>query len=466
MVRFRLAILLFTLMVLLPLPAPAEQPKALTVTIYNDGIALINEIRNMALPQGVQRVEFTGVPETIQAPSLQVRSATAPDQLQVLDMNYEYDLVSVKNLLDRYVGKELQVILPDPNDENSKIVRKATLLANNDAPIFRTDNKIYVGPYESVLLPSIPEGLRPRPTLVWLLDNQGPAVQDIDVSYLAEELSWRADYVLKLSRDNASGSLSGWITLNNHSGMAFDNANLKLVAGDVHRAQEAFYAREDRAVAAMAPAPKQVEEEEFFEYHLYNVNRKVDIANNQTKQISLLQAPQLGLNKQLLSEYNSYPSTDQIEIEQQVNVYLQFKNSEANGLGMPLPKGVIRAYQESQDGSTLFVGEDSIDHTPKDAELRLEVGQAFDVEVKRRLTKLNRMSSKEIRYGWQIEIRNSKDAPQALTLRDIMYGDWRIESSTHQYVQVDARHIEFQLSVPPSSVQDRMIVTYEVTTSY
>ncbi len=449
-----------------PGSALADETKSLTVTVYNHGQALVNEVRSMDLPAESGLVEFSGVAETVRPATLQVRSLTAADAFSVLDMNYEYDLVSVKALLDRYVGKKLQVVLPDPHDRQANILREAVLLANNDRPIFEVEGQIYVGGYESVYLAEMPEGLRPRPTLVWLVRNSGPTVQDIDVSYLAGSIGWQADYVLKVDRDNDRAALSGWVTLDNQSGMAFQNAALKLVAGEVNIVQpEQRYLHKDMARAAPMAA-EAMQEEEFFEYHLYSVPRLVDIANRQTKQISLLQAPDMGLEKKLLARFDRYPSPGMGAIKQSVSVFLAFKNSEANGLGLPLPKGIVRAYQESKDGSTLFIGEDRLDHTPRDAEVELRMGEAFDLGVERRMSSHEQTGKNTVAYTWEISVRNSKDEPQRVFLEDVVHGDWRITASSHSYEKIDARRIRFSLDVPPSGEQDQLVVTYTVKTRY
>lgn len=444
----------------------ADETKSLTVTVYNHGQALVNEVRSMNLPQGKGSVEFSGVAETVQPATLQVRSLSAAEAFTVLDMNYEYDLVSVKALLDRYVGKTLQVVLPDPRDRQATELREAVLLANNDRPIFEVDGQIYVGGYDSVYLAEMPQGLRPRPTLVWLVQNTGPAVQDIDVSYLAGGMGWQADYVLKVNRDNDRAALSGWVTLDNQSGMAFENTSLKLVAGEVNIVRpEPVRMRRDMGLAAPMAA-EAMQQEEFFEYHLYSVPRRVDIANRQTKQISLLQAPDMGLAKKLLARFDGYPSPGMGLIKQSVAVFLTFKNSEANGLGLPLPKGVVRAYQESKDGSTLFIGEDRLEHTPKDAEVELRMGEAFDLGIERRMLAHEQTGKNTVTYTWEVKIRNSKDESQRVLLEDAVQGDWRITRASHAYEKVDARRVRFTLDVPPSSVQDQLVVTYTVTTRY
>lgn len=454
------------LLIALPGKAWADETKSLTVTVYNHGQALVNEVRSMELPQGKGLVEFAGVAETVQPATLQVRSRSAAEAFTVLDMNYEYDLVSVKALLDRYVGKTVRVVLPDPRDRQATELRQAVLLANNDRPIFEVDGEIYVGNHDSVYLAEMPKGLRPRPTLVWLVQNTGPGVQDIDVSYLAGGMGWKADYVLKVDRDNKRAALSGWVTLDNQSGMAFENASLKLVAGEVNvvRPEPVRLSRDMTLAAPMAAEAMQ--EEEFFEYHLYSVPRPVDIANRQTKQISLLQAPDMRLSKKLLARFDGYPNPGMGLVKQSVAVFLTFKNSEANGLGLPLPKGVVRAYQESKDGSTLFIGEDLVEHTPKDAEVELRMGEAFDLGIERRMLSHEQTGKNTATYTWEIKIRNSKDEAQQVLLEDAVQGDWRITRTSHDYEKIDARRVRFTLDVPPSAVQDQLVLTYSVTTRF
>lgn len=443
--------------------ARGEEPGSLTVTVYNQGMALVNEIRSMQLP-GQGMVEFTGVAETIEPTSLQVRSLTAPDKFRVLDMNYEYDLVDTRNLLDRYVGKELRVVLPDPKGLDGHVTRKATLLANNDRPVFEVDGNIWVGDYEAALLPEMPQGLRAHPTLVWLVDNDGPRLQDIEVSYIAGSMRWSADYVLKLDRDNTTASLSGWVTLDNQSGMAFKGASLKLVAGDVNRAVRPQPMMKGGERLLMAEAAPDMEEEAFFEYHLYNVERPVDVGNRQTKQIALLSSPQLKVRKELVSR--SYVSSSQRGPDpqrQEVNVYVAFENDKESGLGLPLPAGVVRAYQQSQDGSTLLVGEDGIDHTPDGDTVRLHLGDAFDVTVDRRMRGFEKTGKREHELIWELEIKNAKSEPVTVVLQEVFRGEWKIIEASDQYEKPTSSTAEFIVTVPAKGSRK---VKYEVTVGY
>ncbi len=453
-------ILFFYLSLILPVSAAGAATKSLTVTIYNNDRALVNEIRSMELPKGQDRVEFLGVPQTIEPQSLQVRSITSPKNFRVLDMNYEYDLVGAKSLLDRYVGKELSVVLPDPSDAMARMIKKGTLIANNDRPIFKIGNEIYVGGYDAVLLPSLPQGLRAKPALVWLVDNKGPAAQDVEVSYLARKMGWRADYVLKVDRNNTEAGLSGWVTLTNNSGMGFENADLKLVAGDVHQAPTPAPAYRTKTLMVESAMGDDVQEESFFEYHLYSLNRPVTIANKQIKQVSLLQAPKVKVKKELVCEYHAYGSRKGIE-KPDVNVLLKLRNDSKSGLGMPLPEGIVRAYQESSDGSVLLIGEDRIEHTPKGEEVSLTMGKAFDVTVERSQTKFQKTGKNAYAFAWKIEVRNGSDKPGTVLLKEYLPGQWKVTKASHQFRKMNTAGIEFKVQAPPTKGGKALIITYE-----
>ena len=412
---------------------------------------------------GTGRVEFVGVPETIEPETLRVRSLTAPDRFRLLDMNYEYDLVSPRALLDRYVGRELTVILPDPASQG-RVSHRATLVANNEAPVFRLeDGSLWVGPYEAVQLPALPQGLRPAPALVWLVQNAGPARQELAVSYLARGLSWRADYVLTLNRNGDQAALAGWVTLDNDCGMAFRNAALKLVAGSVHEADLAPRAA-GMVKMEMAAAPNMAEEA-FFEYHLYTLARPVDIANHQRKQVALLQSPRLGVTRELTSRFSAFgPRRDAEPQRQEVEVALRFANTAANGLGMPLPMGIVRAYQPGSDGAALLIGEDRIEHTPEGREVRLVMGNAFDVGVERVLTGFRRLGERKAELDYSITATNAKDEPVHLTLRELPPGQWAITASSRPYERPSAGEARFvvDLAGKADAPRNAATVTYTI----
>lgn len=455
-------ILLLTTILIFSAFSLQAQTKSLTVAVYNHGQALVNEIREMDLPAGKGRVKFSNVPESIKPSTLQVRSKSNPQALSVLDMNYEYDLIDTKTLLDRYVGKELKVILPDLDEPKKKKLQEAKLLANNDRPIFQVNEQIYMGNYDSIYLAKMPQGLRPRPTLIWLVENTGPAKQDIEVSYLTRRMKWNADYVLDLSKDNQNADLLAWITMENNSGKSFQDTKLRLVAGDVNVVREKPSRRGQILLAQEnAMASKSVQEEEFFAYHLYSVDRPVDLKDKQSKQIKLMQASDIKVEKEFISSFSSSPDNAYRQSKlQKVNVFLNFKNSKDQGLGIPLPQGIVRAYQKSTDGSNLFIGEDRIDHTSKDAKVELLIGQAFDLEVKRKLVYLHR-SENSLEYKWEIKIRNSSEETKEVIFQERMFHNWHIIQASCDYEKMDARHIRFKVEVPPSSQKDHLLISYQ-----
>lgn len=470
---FFLSITLAILFAVMIPTAAQGQTESVTVTVYNQNRALINEIRTLTIPKGRQVVEFRDVAETIDPTSLQVRSLNSPKEFTLLDQNYEYDLITIKNLLNKYVSKRLKVILPDPSGaQGAKITRDAILLANNDKPVFRMEggsNEVYVGDCDAVLLPEIPEGLRPQPTLVWLVDNGGAEEQRVEVSYLAGSMNWKADYVLKVDRDNARGSLSGWVTLDNQSGKAFKDARLKLVAGEVHQVTPPPQVDRSAFRAMTAEAPQEgMAEEALFEYHLYSLGRLVDLANRQIKQVSLLQSPLLSLEKRFVGRWNTslYDGKDRSIQKQKLSVLIKFRNTEENGLGIPLPKGILRAYQQSSDETVIFIGEDQIDHTGKDVDVEVKMGEAFDVIVERRMTDYRKTGTNTVRFGWELKLKNSKDTPQTVEIEETLPGEWRLIESNTKYEKLDARRVRFTTEAQPTSKNKDTVVTYQAEVTW
>lgn len=449
--------------------APGSNTQSLTLTIYNQGKTLVNEIREVKLETGGTPFEivFEGVPSTIDPTSLQVKSSSP--RFQILDQNYEYDLINTKNLLEKFLGKEVKIVIPDPGGgKGAVMVRKAKLIANNDRPIFQIDNEIYLGSYSSIMLTGIPENLRARPALVWLVKNRGPSRQKLDVSYLAGGCKWKADYVLKVERNNKKADLSGWVTLENRSGMAFKNANLKLVAGKLHQVlPERMQVPREAMYVGAAKAKERMREERFFEYHLYSLPRKVTVKNNQTKQLSLLQALGFKVTRTLKVRNNSpgmyYSAYSGPVIKQHPEVYIEFKNSKKSGLGIPLPKGIVRAYQESSDGSVLLIGEDRIKHTPKNEKVSLKMGEAFDVTVERKQTNFEKLGRNLVELEWEIRLRNAKNIPDRVVLEEYLPGEWKFISNPAKFKKISSNWVKTEVSIP---AEGEKVVTYKIRIRY
>ena len=323
-----------------------KDQEAVAVTVYNVNLGLVKEQRLIHLDRGTSELRFMDVASQIIPTSVYIKSLTDPESLDVLEQNFEYDLLNPQKLLDKYVGKEVKLYYRNPYTEREEIV-KARLLSNNGGPIYQIGDDITFGHPGRVLFPGVPENLIAKPTLVWLLENTLPSKQTIEVSYLSNGINWKADYVLTLNEQDDRGDLSGWVTIDNRSGTTYRYAKLKLVAGDVHRVSDRFEYRDRmlRVAERAAKAEPQFKEEEFFEYHIYTLQRLSTIKDNQTKQISLLTAEEVPVRKKMIfygARYYYRGQHGEIMSNQKVGVFVELENKKDNNLGMPLPKGIVR----------------------------------------------------------------------------------------------------------------------------
>ncbi|MFQ5960946.1 MAG: DUF4139 domain-containing protein, partial [Candidatus Methylomirabilales bacterium] len=356
-----------------------EHQQTVAVTIYNGNLGLVKDIRKIQLPTGIHDLRFMDVAAQINPATVHLKSLTDPRKLRILEQNYEYDLLNPQKLLEKYVGKKVTLWEKNHYTGEERQV-DALLLSVNGGPIYQIDGAIYLNYPGRVILPAIPENLIARPTLVWRLKNSLPRSQVIEASYLTKGITWRADYVLTLNANDDHGDLAGWVTIDNRSGAPYRNAVLKLVAGDVNQARgEREMADALRGMAAKSAAEAQTfQEEGFFEYHLYSLDGKTTIKQNQSKQISLLSAAEIPIRKDLIyyGAQHYYRNRYGKPISnQKVGVYLEVANSKKNHLGIPLPKGVVRVYKADRSGSLQFIGEDRIDHTPKDEKIKIKMGE-------------------------------------------------------------------------------------------
>lgn len=461
----RLSLLSLILPAFLAVPAGAAEktPATLTsiladqrsvaVTIYNSSLGLVREQREVPLPGGRSELRFMDVATNINPASVHIRSLSDVDSLNVLEQNYEYDLLSPQKLMDKYVGKEVRLYQKNPYSEREEVV-SATLLSNNGGPVFKIGNDITYGHPGRLIFPGVPDNLIASPTLVWLLENRRPAPQRLETSYLTSGISWRADYVLTLNEKDDRADLGGWVTITNNSGASYRDASIQLVAGDVNRVREDQLfggKRVYKAEMAMpAPAP-QFREEGLLEYHMYTLQRPSTIKENQSKQISLLAAGDIPVRKELLLTglpyYYQNASRGEISSKQKVSVYVELENRERNHLGLPLPKGVIRVYKRDSGQAMQFVGEDSIDHTPKDEKVRIKLGEAFDVVADRKQTDWKKRASDSYEAAYETLVRNHKKDGVVVRVLEPVPGDWQVLSSSHQYAKANSGMLEFLLPV-------------------
>jgi len=427
----------------------------LSVTVYNSNIALVRDVRSLSLPAGVFRLKLMDIAATVNPATVHFRSLNEPDKLGVLEQNYEYDLLEPAKLLHKYVGKEVTLVRSYMDNGTTKREEiRATLLADNNGPVWKVGNDIVTGMYgESYRFPEVPANLFDRPTLLMSLENSGSRKQQIETSYLAGNLSWNSDYVLTVGRDDKAADLDGWVTLVNQSGTAFHGARLQLVAGDLNRIRAAAPPMEARDLAmSKAVRAEQFAQENFSEYHLYTLGRKTSVEDKETKQISLLAGSGIPVEKRfVVNGQNFYYHNQQnpgSPIKDNVMVFYKFKNEEKSGLGMPMPAGNVRVYQKDQKGNILFVGEDRIDHTPKDEVLNIHIGNAFDVVSERKQTDYKRIDTHTWEMEFEIALRNHKDAPIMVEVNEPIGGDWDMVSSTYKYVKTAAWAAQFKVPVP------------------
>src|SRR5580692_9763002 len=406
----------------------------LNVTVYNSNIALVRDVRNLMLPSGVFRLKFMDIAATVNPATVHFRSLTDPEKLGVIEQNYEYDLLEPAKLLHKYVGKEVTLVRSYQDNNTTKREEiKATLLSDNNGQVWKIGNDIVTGGYaQSYRFPEVPANLYDHPTLLMSLENSGAQKQQIETSYLANSLSWNSDYVLTVNRDDKAADLDGWVTLSNNSGTAFHNARLQLVAGDLNRV--ATDVLRDLPVMARsemkAAAPAQFQQENFSEYHLYTLGRRTSIENQETKQISLLQGSAVPVDKIFIVNgqnfyYHNYQNPGS-PLKDPVMVYYKFRNEEKSGLGMPLPAGNVRVYQKDSKGGVLFVGEDRIDHTPKDEDVSIHIGNAFDVVAERKQTDFKKIATNVYEMEFEITLRNHKDTPISVQCNEPIGGTWEI----------------------------------------
>ncbi len=432
------------------------------VTVYNNNLGLIKDTRNVLLAKGRGELRFMDVAAHIIPETVHAKSINLPNAFSILEQNYEYDLMDADKLLDKYVGRKIKLIDWNKFQDRKETV-EAVLLSNNKGQIYKIGEEIYLGHPGYKVLPRIPENLIAKPTLTWLYENGSEKAHQLEVSYLTNNINWKADYIVMLNEDDSAADVSGWVTLDNKSGATYKDAQLKLVAGQVHRVEPTaldgrMYAmRLEKGVRA-----PQFLEKAFFEYHIYNLQRKTTLKDKQTKQVSLLEASGVKISKELLVYGLTGYFTRQYQAnipKQPVSVYIKFKNSKDNNLGMPLPAGIMRLYKQDEDGSQEFIGEDKVEHTPKDEEVRLKIGQAFDVVAERVQTDYRRISSRLHESEWQISLRNHKEEAVSVGVIEPLYGNWSVISSSHRYQKIDAFTIRFDLKVLPDGEEK---LTYRV----
>jgi hypothetical protein len=441
----------------------------LAVTVYNSDLALVRDVRMLQLARGVSELHFMDIAATVNPATVHFRSLSEPSRLGVLEQNYEYDLLEPDKLLRKYVGRDVKLMRTRQQDGTTRTEEvTARLLSYNNAPVWQIGNEIVTGMHaDHIRFPELPGNLYSRPTLIWTLDNDGGANHRVEAAYLAGKLSWAADYVLNVGRDDKAGDLDGWVTLTNGSGTAFPNAKLQLVAGNLNRVRQELAAISRDAMRAEMAAAQPMQQEAFSEYHLYTLGRKTTINNNETKQVSLLEGTGVPVHKRYVVEgqafYYHNAQHPGAPIKDQVQVYYQFKNEERSGLGMPMPAGTVRVYQADSSGGVQFVGEDRIGHTPKDEVLNVKIGSAFDVVCVRNQIDFQKVGGATYELEYEITLRNHKTAPVTVEVNEPLGGTWQMLRSSHAWTKTAAWASQFSV---PVAANGTAVLKYRVRVNY
>ncbi|HZT21010.1 MAG TPA: DUF4139 domain-containing protein [Dongiaceae bacterium] len=441
--------------------ATLDDQTGLALTIYNRDLALVRDQRTVALAKGENDVAFVDVSGQIRPQTVILKSSAGA--LDVLEQNFDFDLLTPQKLLEKSVGRTVRVIRTDP-DTGDETVEEAKVLSVADGVVLQIGDRIETAAPGRIVFSEVPPDLRSRPTLVTRLTSDAAGKIPVELDYLTGGLGWAADYVASLSPDESAIDLKGWVTLTNTSGTTYRNAHLQLVAGEVNQVSEAMGAQMKTMAAMAAPAPAMTEQA-MFEYHLYTLDRPTTIAQNQTKQVELLTGHGVPVLKEyrfdnVVSAFNArFGEARRVNAD----VRLVFENTEAAHLGLPLPKGVMRVYKADAGGNAIFVGEDAIEHTPKGETVKLMLGQAFDITARGRQTEFESIGNDVYESAYEIELKNAKKEPVTVTLSQHFPGDWKLLAESGRSTKTDSSTESWEIAIPPEGAAK---LTYRVRVKY
>ena len=432
----------------------AERGEGVTLTIYNQDFVVVKERRAMDLKEGRSTFRFRDVAATIVPESVQFATLRQPDAAHVVEQNYEFDLVSADKLLDKYIDHEIAVVMQD-----GQVIKGKLLSFDPSQLVLKTESGIDLVPRDhnvkDVQFSALPGGLLTRPTLVWQLDAKNTAKELAKVAYRANNMNWHVDYRARLNQAGDKLDLAGWVTVANNTGTTYKDAQVKLMAGDVHVVQEDMRPWDKpraRFAAAAAKAAPAFTEKSFAEYHLYELGRKATVKDRETKQIELVDVTEIPVTRR-------YAYRDQ---GNRVEVVLQFKNDKAvrEGLGIPLPKGSVRVFQHDRDGQLEFAGTDEIDHTSKNELVSVRLGYASDLTAERQQANVQRGFNQQ-EQSFEIRLRNHKTDAVLIDVAERINGhaNWTILKQSHPFTQRDVNTLVFPVELNPNA---EAVVTYTI----
>lgn len=425
----------------------SNEQKSISVTVYNQNLGVVKDLRSIEISSGRSKIYITDVAQQIDPTSVHIKLDG-----EVLEQNYQYDLVSLDKILRKFINQNIRLI-----SETNEIVEGKLLSAMGGQIVLeKSEGGLVMLPNVNKYRFSVdylPEGLITQPTLVWDVNSNSSGKQDVEISYQTKGMNWHAEYIVVLNEDDTALDLNSWVSVDNKSGATYRNAKLKLVAGDINLIQDHQLRSRFGNLYTMSTSSvskQQFQEKAFFEYHIYNLQRPTTLANNETKQISLFKANNVSANKKFfygsLSTGRSWAQSGQKKIA----VIVEFENNKEYGLGVPMPKGKVRVYKS--DGESLeFVGEDLIDHTPRNEKVMLKIGDAFDVVAEEIQTENTQISSKVWEQEFEITFKNRKKEDIEIEVERNLGSNWDILKSSLKYKKKDAFRITFNVPVKADS---------------
>lgn len=441
---------LITISLLFSVFAQDNNRKDVSITVYNSNLGVVKDVREMDVKEGINELKLSDVAKFIDPTSVHIKING-----NILEQNYQYDLVSTDKILQKYIDKEVNLIAEDGTIFGGKLLSVYSgqyVIQKDDGGLLMIPN---IEDYK-ISVESLPNGLITKPTLVWLVQSNSNKKQNVEVTYQTSGISWSAEYVALLNENDTKLDLNSWVSINNNSGAAYENAKLKLIAGDINLVSNRQYPmmmKSQYDAGVLAEAPPQFEEKSFFEYHIYDLQRRTTVADNETKQISLFESEGVSINKKYV--YRSGNGN-------KVGVFVEFKNSSENKLGMPMPKGKVRVYKSDGD-SPQFIGEDMLNHTPKNEKISLKIGDAFDVLAEEKLVTNNRITNKVSEQEFEVTIKNRKDEKVTVNVEKYLGNNWEIKSSNFEYKKADASKVEWNV---PVSSDSEVVLKFKVRYEY
>lgn len=458
-----------------------ESQKSVSLTIYNEDLALVKDQRVVTFNQGKNAIAWRGVSSFMRPETALLQNTKDKKSVTVIEQNFDFDLLTPSSLLEKYLGETLSVVKRDPVTGKERIEKAKVLSVTGGVVLQYEDNRIETNIDGRLVFPNVPSNLRDQPTLVIQLDYPKQEAQQLELSYLTTGLGWKADYVAELSADEKRLEMNGWVTLTNQSGATYNNAVLQLVAGDVNQVpvyQKSRHQKYEMYTAEVASSAPAMQEESLMDYHLYTLPHLTTIKDNQIKQVALMAANNVPTHKEYVLNRRTqhyWLQKEQTESIVKVPVVLVVKNSKP-ALGLPLPKGIVRVYKRDLNGNTQFIGEDSIAHSAEDETLRLSLGKAFDVTAKYKQNDVkNTIVKKVVQQGegvtevrtieteHEITLANAKNEDVIVKLMESIPGEWTILSESQKHSKENGNTALWSVNVP---AKGKTVLTYRVRAEF